>query len=168
LDDSQFCIQLPWNPPTPVEALFKNQLKEDVTFLATGGKALSNTQSVTIGGKNQLPSKPWQRFKTISVALTSVDNPQPPLDSLDTMAPTTPTVPTYTRQLTTPLCLQPPTNDQIIADTVHTQVALALATMNLNGSNNNHNGNRNDTNTGLNHRKSYCCLDSRHNNEPSP
>jgi hypothetical protein len=41
-------MQLPWNPPMPLEALFK-QLEEGITFAAGGGEASSDTQVIPIG-----------------------------------------------------------------------------------------------------------------------
>jgi hypothetical protein len=41
-------MQLTWNPPTPVEALY-NQLEEGVTFASAGGEELLDTQVIRIG-----------------------------------------------------------------------------------------------------------------------
>jgi hypothetical protein len=58
-------MMLPWNPPTPIKALF-NQLEEVVSFAAAGGEALSGMQVIHTGyniisatGLFKLPCRDW-------------------------------------------------------------------------------------------------------------
>jgi hypothetical protein len=48
LDTNDLRMQTPWNPPTPIEALF-SQLREGVTYAQAGGEALSNAHVMRIG-----------------------------------------------------------------------------------------------------------------------
>jgi hypothetical protein len=140
LDANQTRMQIPWNPPTPVEALF-NQRTEGVAFAAAGNEALSDTQVIRIGydlisqtGLFEMPCREWRQKAAGDKTMTAFQAHFRDAD-LDRMSTATAATAGYhhaaNHVATHPSTNQTPTNAQLIATAVQTQVTTALAAMQI-------------------------------------
>jgi hypothetical protein len=140
LDENQLRMQRPWNPPTPVEALF-NQLTEGIAFAAAGDEALSNTQVIRIGynlisktGLFELPCHEWRQksaaTKTMNAFQTHFrDADQDRLSTATTATAGYHNSANLIENSPTPAAPTTMTNDELINAAVQKQVAIALAAM---------------------------------------
>jgi hypothetical protein len=140
-------IQLPWNPPTPIEVPFA-QLDNGVAFAQAGGEEYSTTQVVRTGyelieapnGLFSPPCREWRQKPQNKNKMQAFQEHFSRAD-LDRHATSTTSTAGYhsvaNHTKLQPAPTQTPTDAanitqaKLIADTVHAQVALAMAALDV-------------------------------------
>jgi hypothetical protein len=145
LNDNETRMQIPWNPPMPIEVLF-TQLDNGIAYAAAGDETLSATQVPRIGYNIidatrlfKLPCRDWRLKARADKTMQTFKTHFSRADVDRASGTTTGTAGFHgaaNHVAATPPISEEVTQAQIIADTVTKQVALAMAALNVNANTN--------------------------------